>query len=98
MIVSQNIYLSRTCDSSLPPPPPMPILPGGPMIMRHSQLEPKHIEDDKDTLIEVESFVSVGKVQPFNVSISSSSLLLVDLHAHLSPETVCGYLGKCSSY
>ena len=62
--------------------------------MRHSQLAPKHADDNKDTLIEVESFVSVGKVQPFNVSIASSSLLLVDLHAHLSPESVCGYLGE----
>ena len=50
--------------------------------------------DEAYNLIEVESFVSVGKVQPFNVSISSSALLLVDLHAHLSPEPVCGYLGK----
>ena len=72
----------------------MPVLPGGPLIMRHSQLGPKHADDNKDTLIEVDSFVSVGKVQPFNVSISSSALLLVDLHAHLSPEPVCGYLGK----
>ena len=72
----------------------MPVLPGGPLILRHSQLGPKQVDDNKDTLIEVESFVSVGKVQPFNVSISSSALLLVDLHSHLSPEPVCGYLGR----
>ena len=75
----------------------MPVLPGGPLIVRHSPLGLKHADDKKDILIEVESFVSVGKVQPFNVSISSSALLLVDLHAHLSPETVCGYLGRYSS-
>ena len=72
----------------------MPMLPGGPIVLRHSQLGPKHAEDNKDTLVEVESFVSVGKVQPFNVSIASSSLLMVDLHAHLSPVPVCGYLGN----
>ena len=87
-----HFIIFRNCDSTIQAP--MPVLPGGPLILRHSQLGPKSNDDNKDTLIEVESFVSVGKVQPFNVSISSSALLLVDLHSHLSPEPVCGYLGR----
>ena len=38
------------------------------------------------------TFQGQGKIQPFNVSISSSALLLIDLHSHLNLDCVCGYL------
>ena len=63
-----------------------------PVVIRHEQLSAKHPLDDRDVLVEVDSFQNLGKIQPFHVSIASSALLLVDLHAHLSPEPVCGYL------
>ena len=62
-----------------------------PAVIRHHQLTAKHPLDDKDVLVEVETFEALGKIQPFHVSIASSALLLVDLHSHLSPEPVCGY-------
>lgn len=43
-------------------------------------------------LIEAVSFTSVGKVQPFLVSMSSNACLVLDLHCHLKKEEVYGYL------
>ena len=40
----------------------------------------------------METFPRQGKVQPFTLSCSSSALLLLDLHAHLSKTAVTGYL------
>lgn len=44
-------------------------------------------------LIEAIPFTSVGKLQPFMLTITSSSLLLADFHCHLTVREVCGYLG-----
>lgn len=44
-------------------------------------------------LIEAIPFTSVGKLQPFLLTITSSSLLLADFHCHLTVREVCGYLG-----
>lgn len=43
-------------------------------------------------LIEAVSFTSVGKVQPFLVSVNSNACLVLDLHCHLKKEEVYGYL------
>ncbi|XP_067872651.1 MPN domain-containing protein isoform X2 [Heterodontus francisci] len=48
---------------------------------------------DPHTLVELTSFTSVNKFQPFNVAISSNVLLLVDFHCHLTTSEVVGYLG-----
>lgn len=63
-----------------------------PAILQHSQLAPKHVLDNTSTLLEVETFQSQGKVQPFTVSMASSSLLTMDLHSHLVSQPVYGYL------
>jgi len=79
-------------ERALEPDHPMAAKVFQPAVIRHSQLTAKHPMDDKDVLVEVEAFEDLGKIQPFHVSIASSALLLVDLHSHLSPEPVCGYL------
>ena len=63
-----------------------------PIILRHSQLAPKHPSDKTSILVDVDSFQTLGKIQPFTVSISSSALLILDLHSHMITEPVCGYL------
>jgi len=44
-------------------------------------------------LIESVPFTSVGKLQPFLITVNSSALLLADFHCHLTVREVCGYLG-----
>lgn len=46
----------------------------------------------KGHFVELESFTQEGKMQPFTVSVSTSAMLILDLHSHLSEEEVCGYL------
>lgn len=48
---------------------------------------------DANTLIESIPFTSIGKMQPFLVSVSSSTILVMDFHCHLTNNEVCGYLG-----
>ena len=48
---------------------------------------------DMSTMVELTSFSTLGKIQPFLVSISTTAALLVDLHCHLTDKEVCGYLG-----
>ena len=66
--------------------------PQGPIIVRHSQLGPKHPSDQTSILFDVDTFETLNKMQPFTVSISSSALLVLDLHSHMVTEPVCGYL------
>lgn len=44
-------------------------------------------------LVEAAPFSSVGRVQPFLISISTSATLLIDFHCHLTTNEVSGYLG-----
>lgn len=39
------------------------------------------------------TFATLGKLQPFHMSVSTSALLLMDLHCHLTKTEVSGYLG-----
>lgn len=48
---------------------------------------------DPNTLVETMPFASQNKLQPFLVTISTSSVLLLDFHCHLTKQEVCGYLG-----
>ena len=64
----------------------------GPIVVRHSQLAAKHPNDRTEILLDTESFQQCGKMQPFTVSISSSALLVLDLHSHMISKPVCGYL------
>ncbi|CAO1316903.1 unnamed protein product [Diamesa serratosioi] len=48
---------------------------------------------DYFSAVETVSFTSLGKMQPFLISLTSSSMLLMDFHCHLTTDEVVGYLG-----
>lgn len=48
---------------------------------------------DMSTMVELTSFSTLGKIQPFLVTVTTTAALLVDLHCHLTDKEVCGYLG-----
>ncbi|XP_076046051.1 MPN domain-containing protein-like isoform X3 [Oratosquilla oratoria] len=51
---------------------------------------PNH--SDMNTMVELTSFQSLGRMQPFNITMSSSAAAVMDIHAHLSTSEVVGYL------
>eukprot|EP00794_Sanderia_malayensis_P017305 gene17305-19038_t len=59
------------------------------MSMKHANV---HAESDPLTLVECAQFASIGKIQPFSITISTNALLLIDFHCHLSTSEVIGYL------
>uniref|UniRef100_A0A4W3GCR8 MPN domain-containing protein n=1 Tax=Callorhinchus milii TaxID=7868 RepID=A0A4W3GCR8_CALMI len=60
--------------------------------VRYSSLGSRDSGRDPHTLVELMSFTSVNRFQPFNVAVSSNVLLL-DFHCHLTRSEVVGYLG-----
>lgn len=44
-------------------------------------------------LVDTVPFTSVGRIQPFLIKITTSTLLLIDFHCHLTTNEVSGYLG-----
>ncbi|XP_071447256.1 MPN domain-containing protein-like isoform X2 [Hetaerina americana] len=71
-----------------------PIPPKSPrVVMKHNILGCRAINHDANTLVESTPFSSMGKIQPFLVSMSSNSLLVMDFHCHLTTSEVVGYLG-----
>ncbi|KAL0849265.1 hypothetical protein ABMA28_013594 [Loxostege sticticalis] len=71
---------------SPPEPPPQRI------VMKHNTVPNRMMQHDANMLIEAVSFSSVGKVQPFLVSVTSNACLVLDIHCHLKKEEVYGYL------
>ncbi|XP_017032823.1 MPN domain-containing protein CG4751 [Drosophila kikkawai] len=62
-------------------------------VFAHNTVANRNIVHDANMLIESVPFSSVGKLQPFLITINSSALLLADFHCHLTVREVCGYLG-----
>ena len=62
-----------------------------PGLIHSSTLTPA-LANSKTTFVDLESFAVEGKMQPFTVSVSTSAMLVLDLHSHLALEEVCGYL------
>ena len=58
----------------------------------HSSSLNASMSNNKTTFVDLESFAAEGKMQPFTVSVSTSAMLILDLHSHLALEEVCGYL------
>lgn len=50
------------------------------------------LSSDANSLLEAVTFATLGKLQPFHMSVSTSALLLMDLHSHLTKTEVSGYL------
>ncbi|XP_052747630.1 MPN domain-containing protein CG4751 [Galleria mellonella] len=69
-----------------PEPPPQRV------VMKHNTVPNRMMQHDTNMLIEAVSFSSVGKAQPFIVSVSSNACLVLDIHCHLKKEEVYGYL------
>jgi len=58
----------------------------------HSSSLNATMSNNKTTFVDLESFAAEGKMQPFTVSVSTSAMLILDLHSHLAMDEVCGYL------
>ncbi|XP_014473276.1 PREDICTED: uncharacterized protein LOC106743694 [Dinoponera quadriceps] len=61
--------------------------------VKHANLGIRSHAMDMSTMVELTSFSTLGKIQPFLVTVTSTAALLVDLHCHLTDKEVCGYLG-----
>ncbi|KAM9244795.1 MPN domain-containing protein isoform 2-T2 [Dugong dugon] len=61
--------------------------------VRYCMLGSRDSARSPHTLVEVTSFAAINKFQPFNVTISSNVLFLLDFHSHLTRSEVVGYLG-----
>lgn len=61
--------------------------------VKHTNLGIRSHAMDMSTMVELTSFSSLGKIQPFLVTLSTTAALIVDLHCHLKDKEVCGYLG-----
>lgn len=64
----------------------------GRLVVRHSSLGLRTCDHDPNTLVESTTFSSMGKIQPFTVTLSTNCLLLMDFHCHLTKSEVVGYL------
>jgi len=51
-----------------------------------------HNTHDPNTMVKCIPFSAVDRIQPFNVTVSTNALLLVDFHSHLVAGEVAGYL------
>ncbi|XP_043471769.1 uncharacterized protein LOC122504640 [Leptopilina heterotoma] len=86
---------NETIEDNQEKPPPQP-LPPPPIVrvpVKHTNLGIRSHAMDMSTMVELTSFSTLGKIQPFLVTISATAALLVDLHCHLTDKEVCGYLG-----
>jgi len=73
--------------------PHMHSTPGEQRLYKARNLSHTHSQS-KAHFVELESFSNDGKLQPFTVSVSTSAMLVLDLHSHLSvDEEISGYLG-----
>ncbi|XP_011861236.1 PREDICTED: uncharacterized protein LOC105558260 isoform X2 [Vollenhovia emeryi] len=61
--------------------------------VKHTNLGIRSHAMDMSTMVELTSFSTLGKIQPFLVTITTTAALLVDLHCHLTDKEICGYLG-----
>ncbi|KAL1124157.1 hypothetical protein AAG570_001927 [Ranatra chinensis] len=60
--------------------------------VRHCTLGNRAAIHDGNTLVESTPFSSMGKIQPFLVSLSTNAALVLDFHCHLTTSEVVGYL------
>lgn len=74
-------------------PEPVDICSNDRKPVQHSCLPERSQNVDNNILVQSELFSALGKVQPFTVSMSTNSQLLLDFHCHLTTSEVVGYLG-----
>uniref|UniRef100_A0A0A9X488 MPN domain-containing protein CG4751 n=1 Tax=Lygus hesperus TaxID=30085 RepID=A0A0A9X488_LYGHE len=61
-------------------------------IVKHGSLGTRFPHHDGNILVEAVTFSSLGKIQPFLVSLSTNAALVLDFHCHLTTSEVVGYL------
>ncbi|GAB6033186.1 hypothetical protein CHUAL_012793 [Chamberlinius hualienensis] len=61
-------------------------------VLKHSSLGNRSSSRDPNSIVECTPFCAMGKIQPFTVTITSSSLFIMDFHCHLTTSEVVGYL------
>nr|CAD7201045.1 unnamed protein product [Timema douglasi] len=71
------------------PPTPAPVLR---VIVKHTVIGNRAPHHDLNTLVECTPFSSLGKIQPFLVSMATNAVLVMDFHSHLTTSEVVGYL------
>ncbi|KAL8567564.1 hypothetical protein ACOMHN_054378 [Nucella lapillus] len=59
----------------------------------YASLGPRSDARDPGTFVKCEHFEDLSRMQPFNVTISTNVLMLMDFHCHLTTSEVVGYLG-----
>ncbi|GLG95109.1 Uncharacterized protein GBIM_02152 [Gryllus bimaculatus] len=74
-------------ESKTMTPAPIPRL-----MVKHSVLGCRSISHDQNTLVESTPFSSLGKIQPFLISMATNAVLVMDFHCHLTTSEVVGYL------
>ncbi|KAF0294893.1 MPN domain-containing protein [Amphibalanus amphitrite] len=63
------------------------------IIVKHEALGIRNSDHDPSTLLECVPFSELGKIQPFTVTVASSTALtVVGFHSHLTDSEVVGYL------
>ncbi|KAI1291908.1 MPN domain-containing protein [Halotydeus destructor] len=63
-------------------------------IIEHADLAPKTNPDQNlNVMVKCEPFSVLERLQPFNITLSTNALLLIDFHCHLTSGEVVGYLG-----
>jgi MPN domain-containing protein len=62
-------------------------------IQKHQLICNRTVLQDINMLVETVPFSSIGRIQPFNVNVSISALLVMDFHCHLTVNEVFGYFG-----
>ncbi|KAK9888395.1 hypothetical protein WA026_000646 [Henosepilachna vigintioctopunctata] len=62
------------------------------VVVKHNTIVNRTLTHDANTLIECVPFSSLGKIQPFLVTLSTNAALVMDFHSHLTRSEVSGYL------
>lgn len=84
--------LDEDKDVIVQPPVDLPLKPKK-NLLQHGAISNRLILQDINMLVEAVPFSSIGRIQPFLISITSSATLLIDFHCHLTTNEVSGYLG-----
>lgn len=84
--------VAKSLDQSNDPP----VNPSDPSatVIKYEQLGTRgpHNTHNPNTMVKCIPFSAVDRIQPFNVTVSTNALLLVDFHSHLVHGEVAGYL------
>ena len=61
-------------------------------VVRTASVGPGLAPSHSPHFLELDNWTLDGRMQPFTISVATSAMLVLDLHSHLSTDSVCGYL------